>query len=196
MALIHVPNVTLNRGSLANASRIIKANMTYQSFDQALIDSIPVLVPYQKSIVNFFGALDAAWFVHKSSWAGWISHGSPQFYRDDINAALKKANFNFWYEEGAPLPDSPPILITEIADMSGETYEEFTDPNADITGNWIGTPTSYVSTLVPSGMSFIDGVYGGIPKNTGSHNPLITATNEFGSTQSNIFNMSIIDGDE
>jgi len=192
MALIKIPNVTLHRSSLANASRIIKLNMADQSFDQALIDSIPTLVPYGKAVSRFFHALDAAWFVHKASTTGWLLHGSPKFYRNDINQSLKKANFNFWYESGAPLPDTPPILITVIGNMTGQVGVPFADAEADTTDNWAGTPTSYSTTQIPPGMTFIDGVFGGTPTGgSASYNPLVTAVNSYGDTDSNVFNISI-----
>jgi len=191
MALIKVPPTTLNRGSLANASRIIKLNMIDQGFAQPLIDAMPVLVPYRKSVSNYFLQLEAAFFARLSG-AGYIPFAIPNFYRNDINKQIKRANFNFWYMSGAPLPDTPPILVTPIEDMTGQSGVAFNDIAADTSDNWASSPTTFVTTQLPEGMTFIDGVFGGTPTGfSGSYNPLVTATNAFGSTNSNVFNITI-----
>jgi len=190
MALIKIPNVTLHRSSLANASRIIKLNMADQSFDQPLIDSIPVLVPNHRAVGNFFFHLEAAFYAANLG-TGYIELGFPRLYISDINKQLKVVNYNFWTMAGLPLPDSPPVLMTNITDEAYTQNSAIT--TKAVSSHWAGAPTGYTITALNEGLAMdpVTGDITGTPTAVDNFNPIVTATNDNGSTESNVFNIMV-----
>ena len=180
MALLKIPKATLTRSSLSNVSRIVKLNMVDQGVPQAVVDDVPTLAPYHKAVSLFFVKVAAA--MTATGITHWPYKGNVQYYRNDINLALKAITLNLGVEGGVPLPGEAPILIADIADFTLAVAATH-DFSADFYGE-----TSYSITTMPTGFSFstTTGILTNV-SNSGSGNfsPIITASNSNGSTQSN-----------
>ena len=119
MALIPIPNATLHRSSLANIARIIKLNLVDIAIGvpQVEVDKLNTLAPYNNSVITFFThtaalltAVGATTIPYK---------GNVQYYRNDINAALKVIRTNMWTKAGEPItPDDPNFDILAMASVA------------------------------------------------------------------------------
>ena len=122
MALVNIPRATLHRASLGKITQVIKANLVDASIGvpQAEVDKLALLAPYNNSVVGFFAHVAA---LLTAVGATTIPYkGTVNYYRNDINAALKIIRTNMWTKAGLPIPDNGDFVsVSEAEGMAVAT---------------------------------------------------------------------------
>jgi len=179
MAQQKIPNVTLHRRSLANASKIVRANFVNAGIAGA--ETIPIMSPYHHSISNF------------AKICGELL-GEPlpnaRFYISDINSMLQAIEENL--SEITQPPSEPPVFIgPDIPDVQFIENELITDIDYSVYFTGEGY---YQLSLTPASLTFNSStaVLAGVTTRDGVHTQTLTLINSEGSAESNEFVMTIL----